>query len=303
MRYLRLLAVIVILFCGVSQAGIINDIKEFFESKSDGVGLPLLKLEVGARNLALGGGILSRDATLLFWNPSQIPLVSGLSATFSHTSQVIGTRYEFAGVVWGDGKHGFGVGSIYFSAGDIELRDSRQALYGDYSPFSLVSYLSYARKMGEVWLGGTYKYIYERCYVYSLKGYAVDLGFNYVPINNLYVSFVATNIGPRPSYNIDGSTPIRLPLTFNFSSGYEIKKFGFSTSFRKALDEVLTSSFGVEYSLNSYITLRMGKRFGFDSKDASFGFGINYSNYTFDYTYLPFEYDLGNSHHITITLK
>ena len=303
MRYIKWVIIIILLSVGISEANIVEDIRDFFNSKSEGMGIPSLKLGIGAKNLALGGGILSRDATLVFWNPSQIPLVLGLNASFSHSSQFLGTRYEFAGVVWGDGISGYGVGINYFTAGDVELRDSRQILYGTYSPFSLISYLSYGRKAGDVWLGGSFKYLYERCYIYSLRGYALDVGFNYIPITALDIAFVVSNIGPRVSYGIEGSTPIRLPLTFEFSTGYEIKKFGLSASFRKALDEVFTVSAGIEYAPNPYITLRMGKRVRYDSKGPSFGFGINYSNLTLDYTYLPFELGLGSSHHITITMK
>lgn len=303
MGYVRWITMIVFLSLGVGRANIIEDARNFFNSKSEGMGIPSLKLGVGAKNLALGGGILSRDATLLFWNPSQIPLVSGVSASFSHSSQFLDTRCEFAGIVWGDGISGYGVGINYFSAGDIELRDSRQMLYGTYSPFNLVSYLSYGRKSGDIWLGGTFKYIYERCYIYSLKSFALDFGFNYIPITGLGIAFVVSNIGPKVNYGIEGSVPIRLPLTFEFSTGYEIKKFGLSVSLRKALDEVFTASGGVEYALNPYITLRMGKRIGYDSKGASFGLGINYARFILDYAYLPFELDLGRSHHVTITMK
>jgi hypothetical protein len=303
MGYVRCVVMVALLSVGISEANIIEDAKDFFYSKSEGMGIPSLKLGVGAKNIALGGGILSRDATLLFWNPSLIPLVSGFNASFSHSSQFLGTRYEFAGIVWGNGISGYGVGVNYFTAGDIELRDSRQILYGTYSPFSLVSYLSYGRKSGDIWLGGSFKYIYERCYIYSLRGYALDFGFNYIPVTALDVAFVVSNIGPRVSYGVEGSMPIRLPLTFEFSTGYEIKKFGLSASFRKALDEVITASIGVEYAPNPYITMRMGERIGYDSKGPSFGFGINYASLGLDYTYLPFELALGSSHHITITIK
>ncbi len=303
MRYVRWVAIMVLLSVGIGKANIIDDARDFFNSKSAGMGIPSLKLGVGAKNLALGGGILSRDATLLFWNPSLIPLVSGFNASFSHSSQFLGTRYEFAGMVWGDEISGYGIGVKYFTAGDIELRDSRQMLYGTYSPFSLVSYFSYGRKSGDIWLGGSFKYIYERCHVYSLRGYAMDFGFNYIPISTLNVAFAVSNMGPRVSYGIEGSTPIKLPLTFEFSTGYEFKKFGFSASFRKALDEVFTAGVGVEYTPNPYITLRMGERVGYDLMGASFGFGVNYARLALDYAYLPFELDLGSSHHITIAIK
>lgn len=302
MRILSITVALLFTLCSVGWANLIDDIGDFFSSKSEDVGLPVLKLGVGAKGLALGGGVLARDATLLFWNPSQIPLVSGLSAAFSHTSHFLDTRYEFAGVVWGNGGYGFGIGAEYFSSGEIELRDERQILYGTYTPFTLISYLSYAKKMEEILFGGSFKYIYEKSHVYSLRGVALDLGFNYAPINNLLLTFVASNIGPRVHYGIDNSNSIRLPLTFTLDVGYEIEKFGLCASFRKALDEVLTSSFGVEYTLNPYLTLRAGERFGYDSKSASFGIGINYENFALDYAYLPFELDLGSSHHITLVI-
>jgi len=96
MRYIKWVIIIILLSVGISEANIVEDIRDFFNSKSEGMGIPSLKLGIGAKNLALGGGILSRDATLVFWNPSQIPLVLGLNASFSHSSQFLGTRYEFA---------------------------------------------------------------------------------------------------------------------------------------------------------------------------------------------------------------
>ena len=303
MRFIRETLVVIIVASNIASAGFLDDARDFFASKSEGMGIPSLKLEVGASNIVMGNGILSNDANLLFYNPSRIPLVSGFDLTFSHSPHILDMHYSSIGMVWGDGLKGYGLGVNYFSAGDIELRNERQKPFGTYSPFSLISYLAYGRKIGDAWLGASFKYIYEKSFIYSLRGYAVDIGFSYVPISSLIIASSISNIGPGVSFDVDGSLPIRLPLTFKICGGYEIGKFGLSGSIRKALDEVLTASIGAEYILHPYITLRMGNRWGYDSRGASFGVGINHSKFSLDYAYLPYGLGLGSTHHITVSSR
>ncbi len=303
MCLMRNFAFAVLLISGIAEASLFNDARDFFNSKGEGMGVASLKLGVGALNASLGSGVMARNATLLFYNPSQLPLISGFNASFSHSSHILGMRYEFFGLVWGDGEEGYGLGANYFSAGDIELRDERQTLYGEYSPFSLVSCFSYARRTGEMWLGGSLKYIYERYYIYSISGYAVDIGFSYSPMDNLIVASCVSNIGPTIAFGVHDAEDIRLPLAFDLAAGYTITKFAFSLSAKKSLDEKLITGFGAQYKVNPYIILRMGNRFGHDSTGPSFGFGLKYLDVLIDYAYLPYGLGLGSSHHITLTLE
>jgi hypothetical protein len=57
---------------------------------------------------------------------------------------------------------------------------------------------------------------------------------------------------------------------------------------------------GLEYDLYNYLTLRAGYVFGSESMNFTAGIGINYQPLTVSYAFVPFQYDLGNTHRFSL---
>jgi hypothetical protein len=215
----------------------------------------------------------------------------------SHTAYFQGMRQEFAGIA----KNGFGIGIYEFYSGEIELRDERQKWLGNYSGTGIVSYISYARKIYEdVSIGTTFKGIYEKLWVNTLKGYAFDFGLNYIPVSALSVSAVVDNIGPTMHYGIDNAERIRLPFMVKIGSSYTYQNLLFCAELRKAIDEVLRGNIGLELSPLPQLSLRMGYRIKYDTENFSAGLGLNYKNYKIDYAFVPMRLNLGSCHWLTL---
>jgi hypothetical protein len=59
---------------------------------------------------------------------------------------------------------------------------------------------------------------------------------------------------------------------------------------------------GVEAAMLEYLDLRLGYILGRDSQNITGGLGISYGIFDFDYAFVPFSYDLGNSHRISVNI-
>jgi hypothetical protein len=64
-------------------------------------------------------------------------------------------------------------------------------------------------------------------------------------------------------------------------------------------EETTHFRFGADYILHTVLTLRGGFISGMENMSVTAGLSLNYRDYHFDYAFVPFEYDLGNSHRLT----
>ena len=60
---------------------------------------------------------------------------------------------------------------------------------------------------------------------------------------------------------------------------------------------------GAEYTYQNFFALRMGYDFGYDSRNFSLGGGIAYTDYYFDYAFVPAQNNLNDTHRFTLRIK
>jgi hypothetical protein len=59
---------------------------------------------------------------------------------------------------------------------------------------------------------------------------------------------------------------------------------------------------GGAYRVHPALTLRTGFISGMEEPAITAGLSLNYQDYHFDYAFVPFQFDLGNSHRLTFGL-
>ncbi len=216
-------------------------------------------------------------------------------------------NYEYFGVGRSFGSHSLGVNLALNTVGDILYYEDRPTVQplGTFSSHDFFLGLTYARTLQEgLDLGITWRWVYEKIYTNTAKGWAVDLGGIYRFTDWLSLGATLQNLGPKLKF-ISQSFP--LPTTFragiSLSSPHLSPSPIFALDLVKPRDNGLALHLGAEYTLLNALSLRAGYQTGYDEKSFSTGFGIKYRNYGIDYAWVPYGSDLGNTHRFSLGIS
>ena len=266
-------------------------------------GAPELRLQVGARGVALSGSDLAMvgGAEALFYNPAGIVATpSKTELLFSHTQYIADMRVNYVGVTQSMGDMGtIGVSAKVLSVGDI-IRTTESAPDGTgdtVSPtFSTIG-LSFGKAMTDrVNFGGTLYYISEKILQETAGGVAFDFGFQYdTGVQGTRLGLSLKSIGPNMGYSgsdferivqIPGDDPqgsgrnvatqsatFELPTSFQMSLGLPLVRganpFTLYGAFNSNSFGNDAGRLGAEFTLRKMLSLRGG--YAFDgNKDALF---------------------------------
>lgn len=166
-----------------------------------------LKVEAGAKSIAMGGAFVSQanDASALYWNPAGIAKLHSSAAIFTHSYWLAETSYDFAGVVIKiNDQHSFGLSYTTLSMPDMPVRTE---LYpeGTGELFSASDYalgLSYGLNLTEQFsIGFTAKYIGQSIWHMKASAMAFDVGVLYeTGVKGLQLGMSVSNIGSKMKY-------------------------------------------------------------------------------------------------------
>lgn len=272
-------------------------------------GLSFLELGFGGKNMAMAdlGVVTGSGASSQLYNPALLSENTTSQILFNHQSLMFDVSNQMIGCsfpLWG----------IPFSAivqtasiNDIEVRltpgdpiakfNAHYFMTGISTGFEIFNNLS---------AGITLKYIYEELFTDNSNGMALDFGLYY---KNLFKGFnLGASYRQLGSMNNLRSAATPLPENFRLGASYNFNAESLGSRFQLACGYLKYSAsnenhiqFGGEIVIKNSLALRGGYMTGFDSKSLTAGAGINWGNFNFDYTFIPFKYDLGDSHTISIS--
>ena len=280
-------------------------------SKVGTTAAPFLEIEVGSRAIGMGGAFvaIANDATAIYWNPAGLSRISKSEATLIHTNWLVGTNFDFVGVVVPMGYLGsIAVNVISLSTDEMEVRTVQRPegtgekfSYGDLS-----AGLSYAKNLTDRFsIGVNAKYISQRIWHMKAKGVAFDIGTLFkTRFNGLMIGMSISNFGASmkmegkdvfvnydeapqfggsndriPASKLTDKFP--LPLLFRVGVAMDILKSGSSrlTIAAAAAHPNNNTEYintGMEYVFNKNIALRFGYKnlFTLDTEEGfTAGFG------------------------------
>jgi hypothetical protein len=193
---------------------------------------------------------------------------------------------------------------------DIQLRGDQASEYpiGTTHATNLYLGLNYATSIGEEWsIGGQLKYMYEKYYLTSAEGVALDLGVrkkNLLP--GLAWGLAIQNLGAMNKlHNISTSLPVIFRTGVRYFLPWKIWEGNPMT----AADVYYVSgnqmhlNIGFEIPVFQKVDLRAGYILGGDSYDFTAGFGIRYRKTNIAYAFVPYQYELGNSHRFSLAFN
>ena len=275
-------------------------------------GFVFLRLGNGARAAGMGEAFtaVADEATAVTWNPAGLAAVEGVELNLSHSEWLADIHFEQVSVA----SEAFGgVAAINFTGlyyGDLDRYGPTPTLVpdGTFAPYDLAFSAGYARDiLPNLAVGAAAKLIYEKIDFESATGWAVDIGVMHrTMIEGLTLAASVLNFGPETKFVEEKFYP---PIEFRIGAAYRRTEPRLRGGFVLAADVVaendsedLKMHLGAEYSYRRIVSVRVGYKANYYVQGATLGLGIRYNRLRFDYAYLPIEYDLGDSHRLSLSI-
>jgi hypothetical protein len=265
--------------------------------------------------------MIHQDGEMWFGTPDKVVIYAHAKReiTFMHANWLpelaSDLYYEYFSYV----QHVEGWGTVggnvtFLSLGQNVRTDEFSNVLGTFDSYELAVTFSYGTRLNSSLAGGlSAKIIYSHLADQgaglekgkgSGSSFALDAGFLYqTPIKRLTLGSALTNLGPNISYiDLNQSDPLPRNLAvglayklvdtpFNRLTGtFEVNKelVGLDDSFSQEWRETILNM-GMEYWYGTYVALRGGyvyDRVG-DVKNPTFGVGLQYGLFRFDFAYIP----------------
>jgi hypothetical protein len=282
---------------------------------ADPAGFAFLEVPSGARASALAGAYtsLAQGAEAVFWNPAGLEGTRGVELAATHVELFQGLRddqFVVAGRQFGGGLAA-SVRAQYSEA--IPERDAIGNLIGTFGSHDLEFALGFGRPIGSgLTLGANAKYIRERIANSSAATYAFDLGAGWRPgPSGLEIGLAAQNLGPSAVFTIDGTKgePVPLPAAFQSGVSYTMTlsstlKLGGAVEGRFTRGRTGLGLVGAELTApGAGAALRLGWRANDTASSLSVGAGYALDTLHFDYAFVPFNDELGDTHRFSLAAR
>ena len=276
---------------------------------------PFLKIECGARPVAMGGSFvaLANDALGVYYNPAGFAEIKTLQVSGGHTRWFADLTYDYAACVIPIRKFNVCVWGTFLSSGDMEITtiedpEGTDQYYRYTDGLLSVSMSTYISEFLSIGVSG--KYIQQSIFHESAATLAFDVGSVFrTPIKGARIGMCLVNYGgrmqlagsdlivqtdPWPGYSGNPDVEARLttesfplPLAFKLGIAWDLINSEGSVfnndihRFVVAIDGIHPNDgeeklqIGGEYGLYNTLFLRGGYKFNYDTQKFTVGGGIN----------------------------
>ena len=279
------------------------------QAQSGKNGLPFLKMDVDARAAALGGAYTARTtgAAAAYWNPAGLAAAQNLNFLFMHTAWLADITQDFAAVQLLHGTHNLALSVNVFTVPGVEIRGDKPTdqPFGKVDAVNFYAAFSYGRAVNEQWsYGFTVKYLFEKYYLESAPGWAMDAGVIYRGfLPGARMAFVLQNLGRMSPLQTE-RTPLPLMARYglNYIVPFQVLRQNPSVSLdvQWVRDEAVYLRAGAEAPVTDYLFLRAGLISGNDQTLLTAGAGVNYKGFHLDYAFVPVQDNLGSGHRLSL---
>jgi len=318
------LIISILLFVSTSSAGV------FSRERAGTTGATFLKIEAGARPVAMGGAFVAvaDDANTTYWNPAGLVQLKEREITAMHNEWLEDIRYEFLGyaqpIKSERRTQGFGVSLMCLYMSGLEERTTETIEpEGTFAAYDIALAGAYACTVGRaVAIGANMKLIHQKIEDESAWSGAIDIGLLYRPPGSkrtfseggLQLGFAVQNIGPGIKF-IEESDPLPLNIKAGIAKNFELRqiksKLTLALDVNAPIDNVPNGHFGVEFVYKKTENIELAARVGYKTNTLSdlnalsglsAGAGFLWKRMGIDYVWVPYG-DLGNTHRISLTIK
>ncbi len=284
-----LLVALTVFFCvlGYSQVSLADD----------NHALPMLRMGVGARALAMGGAhtAVASDATAGYWNPAALAQLEGLSvSTMIAANMSFDRKYNYASIGY---KFDFGaLGFSWLNAGTTEIPYGGTT-EGTFDANDHVFLFSYGNQMERFFVGFNFKVLYNKVEEYSNTGVGFDAAAKYALAEYAHLGVFAGDLGSK----FGGD---EVPAVFRVGVAvFPLEGFTVPVEIEKLQNRSeIKFRMGGEYSYEFSDEYWGAIRAGVNDNEFSIGAGlIIMGQYTIDYAYVTESTDaFGENHRVSV---
>ena len=273
------------------------------------------------------------DVYSCYWNPAGLSQLSGLNMGYSHNFWFMDFNFDsfvFSYSLEKKGTIGGYINTLWMSDliqkvddfGDfiddefVEARFINICLAYAFSPFKI----KWISPINQMQIGTSLKLISQKIYEHDASGFALDVGIinNNFFTKDLSLGIVLNNLGFNSKF-LDSGESEKLPLKLNLGVSHKKQvfkkqeqiifvlpalKYGFANNYGSTVSAGIETIYYNKPN-NLSLILRTGYLLPFDkylNTGIKTGFGIVYSNITFDYA-ASFYAEVNYTHSVTLKYK
>jgi hypothetical protein len=272
-----------------------------------------LLIGLGSRAAAMGEAYTAVGGEIgaAYFNPASAGHLKDTEFSLMHVNYLTDVSMDHFMVISHAQRFHYGLGLYYGKVSDIQRRGDTPTdePLGTFDEHNFAASFIWALPVSErFYLGNSIKWAYEKLDLSSASALGLDFGVYYMLNPNLDFGTALRNLGTKPKFD---STSFDQPLELRFGLAYHLLPRNRTSGLLLAADYILPKwgndktkvALGFEYSYNNLVALRMGYDFGYDSRNFSIGGGITYTNYYFDYAFVPSKNNLNDTHRFTLRIK
>jgi len=253
---------------------------------------------VGSSSAGMGNAFVSiaDNPSAVFWNPSGLDYIDQMNLNLSYSTLTYASHYAFAGFAYPTlnlGTLGFGMARV--GVGEIDLRSENRVLMGQTSYSNNEFYIAYGKKIPyNLGIGITTKIEYETAgeinNSLNTSGFGIDLGLMWRNrigrsiLSGWSFGFTFMNL-VEPKLKLGEDTDI-IPAEYRLGIS-KLQPLGLSNAVQIAVDYHKNKymdaqiNFGARFKYRNFSSLSLGMT----DKSATFGAGLDYQNYSLQYTF------------------
>jgi hypothetical protein len=267
----------------------------------------------GSRAAAMGEAFtaVSGDAGAPYFNPASAALMQYTELSLMHVSYLTDATMEHFSALTKSGNARLGLALYLGQTADFERRGTipTDEPLGTFDEHNFTASILWAYPInGRISLGLAPKWAYQKLDLESAAAFAADIGTFYTMKPEIAFGIAIRNLGTKPKF-VDKA--FDLPREFRIGASYRPSPESGFKGLLVAADYLLPHwgnqsgklNIGSEYIYQDLFSLRAGYGIGYDSWGFAIGGGILYTNYFFDYAYVPSNNDLSDTHRLTLRIR
>ena len=273
-------------------------------------GFSLLKMGIDVRAAGMSGAGITNAGDVGFSaeNPAALAASDHLSAMLMVNDGLLDATQGYVALQLINGVHNIAVSASYLKFPGIEIRGEVPTANpaGISDAYNLALGVSYATKWQSWEIGARGKYLFEKYYLDSAPGWAMDIGIRRSALlPGIDFAAVLSNIG-KMSRLQKTSTP--LPSFIKAGFAYTVpgdifnKELLLLPEVQWISDQPVISRIGLQYTFNGFLNLYSGISLEGSVFNWAAGFAVSYHSIQIHYAYAPFGYDLGSSNRLALML-